>query len=369
MPRLPTYWFAGTTLTDGELFIVWLSVFFLFSAVLAICTIFVSRVMKSSREKKAATLRSQFRKVLNVVIVNHTMSKDLTPSATLSYRIEEIKSMIEHWRPGRQILIDELIQTKKNISGNAVTILKDVYYNLGLIADSRSKLSNVFWYEQAKGVRELSELEDYPSLPAVKKFLGDRNEILRHEAILATMKLDKEAPLRFLDSFEGHIAPWMMINIYQYLSTLPQEKVPQFKQWLSSNNESVTLFSLRMIRQLRQIGAVADVAGLTRHHNPEIAALAILTIGDFEAFELADSLLSSDEVFWINDAACEALMKTIGKIGAGEHAIRVARKFTEHPSYDVRFHAHIALKNLGFRDRHVGLDKKILDHINEPLLQ
>jgi hypothetical protein len=369
MPRLPIYWFAGATMTGGELFMIWLSVFFLLSATVAVCAIFISRLVKSSREKKAAVLRTQFRKMLNIVIVNHTMSKGSSPSAILNYRLEEIKTITRHWRSGRQILIDEIIQMKKNISGNAVTILKDVYHNLGLITTSRSKLSSVRWYEQAKGVREVSEMEDYQSLPAVKTFLTSRNEILHHEAILAMMKLEKEAPLRFLDSFVGDIRPWMVVNIYQYLSSLPQDNVPQFKRWLHTNNESVALFSLKMIRQLRQTAAVADVAELTKHHNSEIVALAILTIGDFEAFEFAEILLSSDEVFWINDAACEALMKTIGKIGAGDHAIRVAKKFTEHPSYDVRFHAHQVLKNLGVRDQNVGLDKKILDHINEPLLQ
>ena len=359
------------SLTAGERFLIGLSLALLGMALTMVTAILISRLRKASRERHSAKLRSHFQRTINMLIVTQPANEDPQSSrAVLSYRITELKSIIEKSALARQLLIDEIIHIKKNLTGNAVDLLCEIYTTLGLDIVSRKKLKSRHWQEKAKGIREISEMNDTAMLETVQSFLYSSNPTLTTEAMIGAIRLNREKPFAFLDGYLDEISPWVTINLYKHIAALPQNQLPDFSQWFQHSNDSVVLFALRMARQLRQARALGKLLTLMQHRNVEVVSEAILTIGDLEAFELADGLIKMRNVFWNNPRAAASFMITLEKIGAGEDAVSAATEFSSHPSYEVRFLALKILRRMSKTPVEADeAQKKILEHLNEPLLQ
>jgi hypothetical protein len=367
MKIVDTIFDSPYSFSSSEWFLIYVSVCLILCAFMGIIAIFVSRIRKSTKEKREARLKVQFQKILNALIINQGVSD--SPTSVLTYRIDELKKTIGDSNFATQLLIDEIIRTKKNLTGSAVILLTEIYYLLGLDVVSRNKLSSIRWYEQAKGIREVSEMKDHQSLPAIRKFIDSPNMTLRDESILAIMRLDQRNPFGFLNGFEGELNVWMLVNIFQHLSTLPVDQVPDFQKWFEHENESIVYFALSVARQRRQRSAIEGVIKLLKHDNVNIAKLAIEALGELEAFEATDDLLFMTDRSWADSELSNALMVTLGKIGSGQNVVMTLQKFATHPDYLVRFNA---LKSLQILDKHnqiLNNAQKILEHINEPLLQ
>ena len=57
-------------------------------------------------------------------------------------------------------------------------------------------------------------------------------------------------------------------------------QAPDFRQWLASPNYTIIIFSLRMIREFKQVDAEPDVREVLSHENPLVRKMAIEVSGD-----------------------------------------------------------------------------------------
>jgi hypothetical protein len=359
------------SLSAGERILIYLTATFLALAIIAIVSIFVSRLQKASKEKEASRLRNIFRNALNMIVVMQPSDEAKASSqASMSYRMQELKLAITKGDLAKQLLIDEIIHLKKNLTGQAVDVLQRVYYNLALETFSRSKLRSIKWEERAKGIREIAEMDDIDMLPDVQSLLNSSNVILRTEAMVASIRLNREKPFSFLHAYPEKITPWVTINLFKHISALPQQRIPDFSLWLNESNDSVVMFSLKVVRQLRQTRAVGKIISLLKHGDPEVVSEALLTLGDLEAYDMLENLLEQKESFRTNAQVALSFMMTLEKIGEGPEAISVANEFVSHPSYEVRFQAMKVMRRLGQNPELSNeADRRIVEHLNEPLLQ
>lgn len=371
------FWFwnsEGATTSPLSLVVIIAFTFILLALTLMV-TIFVSRIWKSRRQKQSETIRERAQGILNTLIVNETFGSQTESS--FNYRIRELQEMAGSSSFNNNVIIQLLLQMRKNLSGSSSSLLLKVYQDLHLEKYSLRKLRGITWKEQALGIRELTEMQHHASAPRIAKFLRSRNSILREESFMAMVRLESEKPFWFLDGYTDEITPWMKLNIHSYLQKQDARKLPDFSKWFDHHNNSVKLFSIAMSAQFRQTASSARLADMARDNSADVAIAAIDTLAIFEAFDFAPQIAkiladAADEKIIIAGLTC------IGKIGDPASSLSVLQKYLGHESYNVRYASALASKALGQEsfsrlkqlnhDHHLNLDEMIA-HLEEPLLQ
>ena len=109
--------------------------------------------------------------------------------------------------------------------------------------------------------------------------LNSGNEILRMEAQIALVRLNDVNPFEFLYHLKRPFSLWEQITLHELL-VQHNLKVPEFKQWLTSPNDTVVMFALRMIREFKQFDAESEVIKTLSHKNRDVRKIAIEISGD-----------------------------------------------------------------------------------------
>lgn len=361
-------------LTSEEFLFVCIALFFLGWAIAFLLILFASRVLKSYYHKQERVLSFQFQKILNTIIINEQVSTHDQPQSAFEYRMAELRSIMSSGSFNRQILVDQVIRIEKSLSGQSAKALLTTYRSLDLHHHSLKKLKGYDWKKKAQGIRELTEMNYNEALPLIVKFLASRNQTLREESFMAMVRLDAK-PLSFLDHYDHELTPWMRINIHHYLVRLDPRTLPDFSQWCQHRNSSVILFSISMIRQFRQFQAVDKLVQLLDHADERVVGLTIETLGELEIVDAADKIANLADRVWKKEKLSRRVVRCLGRIGDRElHEATVAR-FLEHPIYEARFEAALALKRMNAKlysvmksdiNQHT---KNIVRHLEEPLLQ
>jgi HEAT repeat protein len=113
---------------------------------------------------------------------------------------------------------------------------------------------------------------------AIYEALNSQNEILRMEAQIALVRLSDDNPFEFLHHLQRPFSLWEQITLHDLL-VHHEMKVPDFRQWLGSPNETVVMFALRMIREFKQVDTEPDVVNALSHHDYRVRNLAISVSG------------------------------------------------------------------------------------------
>lgn len=179
----------------------------------------------------------------------------------------------------RQVLIDQIIDVSINLKGEAEAKLQKLYLNLGLDRDSVNRAYSGQWHKKIKGFRELAFMNIREANAEISRCLESKNDILRIEAQIAMVRLNDDNPFEFLYHYERPFSLWEQITLYELL-VQHEMKVPSFSQWLNSPNDTVVIFSLRMIREFKQVDSEKDVLKVLQHKSPEVRKTAIEVTGD-----------------------------------------------------------------------------------------
>ena len=163
-------------------------------------------------------------------------------------------------------------------------------------------------------MKELSHLEITDYNKRIIRYVNSNNDTLRMEAQIAMVRLSyfKENPFLFLDYLKHDFSLWEQITLHE-LMVEANMKVPDFGQWLYSDNSSVSMFCLRMIREYEQAQNANKVEFMFYHALDNIRHLAIQVAGDLKLDELAFSLKKRyKEENYKNQLE---IVKSLGKIG------------------------------------------------------
>lgn len=180
----------------------------------------------------------------------------------------------------RAIFIDELLWLHRNLLGESRIKIQDLYYNLHLYKDSQNKLNSPIWSVQAKGFRELAQVNVKDASNRIEKFTHSKNKILRMEAQLAMVKLKPENPLSFLNDLSYPLTEWEQINI---LNTMEAHNIAinSFEEWMDHTNETVACFAIKMCGAFNHIQSWPKVLELLDHESADIRFHAINTLAKF----------------------------------------------------------------------------------------
>jgi len=195
----------------------------------------------------------------------------------------------------RKILIDILMDLRKDLSGATLRKLFELYQSLGLHHDSYKKLESWGWHTISKGILELTQMHVEESYGFVTKFINDKRSTIRKQAEMAIITLNDEGLNYFLDTTTYRISEWQQLKILEVLKNKSDFQPPSFKHWLISKNKDVVLFALRLMSHHNQSDGNQALIELLKHKKSEIKAAAIDCIKEFHVVEAVETLKL---VFW-----------------------------------------------------------------------
>ena len=188
----------------------------------------------------------------------------------------------------RSILINQIRELSKSmtmsagINEQAREQLRYLYTNhLHLDQDSIRKIYSNKWHIQVKGFRELAFMDITEANENIRQALKSKNDILRMEAQLALVRLNKDDPFGFLDHLTHHFTLWEQLNVYELIAihNLP---IPEFSRWTTSPNKTVVIFALRMIQVFKQTQATPQIIECLENTDKDIRRTAIFVCGELQ---------------------------------------------------------------------------------------
>ncbi len=220
-----------------------------------------------------ARLRQQLKEKYQVLLMDYLFSEEELKEVPI--KINQIAS--DKFK--RFILVDEMKDLIVNLSGDAAAKLRGLYYNLNLDDDSRLKAYSKKWHIKIKGFRELAFMNIIDVNEEITRCLHSNNSLLRMEAQLALVRLNDTDRFAFLDHLKRPFTKWEQMNVHEIIVSHNLE-VPDFERWLNSQNQTIVIFALNMIKVFKQKKSWEKVVELLDNEDHEIRKTAIFVLGE-----------------------------------------------------------------------------------------
>lgn len=189
----------------------------------------------------------------------------------------------------RQLVIDELVRNKSSFLGSVSENIINLYYQLGLNVDSRIKLDDSRTHIQCQGIHELCVMEQKDQLQKVYRFTNSINKDVRIEAQTAVIQWYGFKGLRFLDVVSFPITEFQQLKLLELLRQLPFTNFSNFNKWLTSTNDTVVSFALKLAEHYNQVQVHKEAEQCLQHKNEAVRVQAVKTlakIGDSKTAHL-----------------------------------------------------------------------------------
>ena len=246
----------------------------------------------------------------------------------------------------RNILIDQIIDVALMMPKDVLGKLRKLYFHLGLIDDTKRKLYSRKWHKKVKAMKELSHLEIVDYNEKVMKYINSKNDVLRMESQIAMVRLSgaKKDAFSFLEQLTYPFSVWEQITLHE-LMVEANITPPYFGRWLVSDNHSVGMFCLRMMREYEQLKTSDDLNNMLYHPNEKVVKLAIEVVGDLQVKPLCSSLkkIYKDEPYENK----LQIIKTLGKIANTKTISFLQNVVDIEDDTELQIEGVKAIKNMG----------------------
>ncbi|MFH0761650.1 MAG: HEAT repeat domain-containing protein [Bacteroidota bacterium] len=277
---------------------VYAILFFVGIMILVLSFVLSLRTRRRRIDRKRQQLKDEYQDSITEFLFTET---DTVPESLLK----------QDTKVKKQILIDEIMQLYANLAGEISEKLRKLYLDAGLDNESVKKARSSQWHIRAKGFRELAQMNVQTVTDEIDKCLNSSNEVLRMEAQLALIRLNTNDPFGFLDKLVQPFTSWEQLHVYEIIQRY-QIIPPDFSRWLDSPNESIIVFSIRMIRAFRQESAFPKLSPLLEHPSYDIREETFITLGELGNPEALNLL--KDRFRYESEPGRIEILKAIGKI-------------------------------------------------------
>lgn len=191
----------------------------------------------------------------------------------------------------RNLIIKELIDARRNITGDAALNLESLFKQLELDQDVLKMINSNSWYLKASGIQYLGimKMDEYKNL--IFPYTNKRRGLIRMEAQNTIVKFSGFDGLRFLDKASFPITEWQQIKLLEELSQLPGENFTGIEKWLNSSNDTIVIFALKLARNYFRFELYENIISCLEHANPEVRRQAILSTKELQTATTAAELI------------------------------------------------------------------------------
>lgn len=259
--------------------------FFLMNIVFVALVVVITNWNKNRKEKWYTSTRRHVIDVLSPLLFNPDEVK--THDQELAEHTLEMLSKTKE----KQVIIDVLMEARRNLTGNSISVLSEVYSNLHLDKVSKSDIKSFSWFRKVVGLRELSYLGEQLEVDGsiLPKYINKRNQNVRLEAILGFLITRKEEPLVFLDYLNRPLTRWIQLSAY-YTMYFNNVVPPLLGKYLKVENPQVVIWCLRLIAIYNQVEEVRAVTGCLVHNNERVRKAAVQTSLALENWRVKEML-------------------------------------------------------------------------------
>ncbi len=318
-------------------FLYFVITFLLLSTIISYIIVMISRTLKIKQNQKIPKLHRIYHFYFTLAMFDEQEYKMFDEAYRQNKKNEVIQSLRKEFLNipfRRKVLAELILYLHKNMIGQMAQEYRDFYIALGFLDDSYRKLKKRNWHLKVQGIRELAQLNIKEAYPQIAKFINHPNPILRTEAQLGLIKISHTDPLSFLDQLKYRISTWDQLNILALLDQFDRNELPVFEKWLSSENDSVVVFSLQMIAHFNQMETVKEVTRLLKHTAPEVREAAVRTLSKLDAASFIGSLKRRFKVE--ENKRVKLAILDCFKTFAIEKDIPFLEEQLEHPDYEIR---------------------------------
>jgi HEAT repeat protein len=270
-----------------------LSLFFVLIALVYFGSVFFFRNKLSRRGKHVKVKRKVFSPMICEFLFFEEDGEKKEKINYIDLKIQ-IRELIRN-KFDREVLTEVLMDLRKDVTGKTRTELFHIYQDLELHKDAYQKLNSWRWELISRGIFELTQMEVKDSYSLITRFINDKRTTIRKQAEIATVSLKEEGINYFLDHTKYRISEWQQLKLLDVVRNKTDYQPPAFRLWLTSKNNDVVLFSLRLIKYYNQNDASASLIQLLRHKSNAIKKEAIFCIRDFNVTEAVPILKT---IFW-----------------------------------------------------------------------
>lgn len=241
---------------------------------------FIVRHKRKRNQKKEKKLVLKFQELFSDFLFSSENN------GLLSIHMKKFKPFTKN-KFNKSILLKTLFKIHKDMTGDIAEKLKMLYVKLGLVDDSIKKLKSPKWNIQIIGMRELSEMKIKNVANDIAKLTLHPNKILRKEAQLALVKINGFQALNFLNTLTYSLSEWQQLLLLETIQYYKGVKLPPLEHLLRSENDSVVLFMLKIIKIFNLINLKDNLIQLLNHKNEQIRIETIVLFGELQ---ITDSL-------------------------------------------------------------------------------
>jgi len=227
-------------------------------------------------------------------ILDPWISQALIEECLDNYQSYITGGFLRYFKSGkrRQFAIDELINCKKNLAGDAAKNIVTLYESLNLRDDSIQKLNNRIWYKKAKGIYELYMMNQEQVHSEILKYTNSKNEYVRMEAQTAVIGFLGFKGLIFLNTLNKPLTSWQQIKLLEQLKVLNLiEEIEDLPNWLKSENDYVILFALKLTEIYQQMQVHDETVSCLLSKNENVRTQAIKTLSKISNEKTASILI------------------------------------------------------------------------------
>ncbi|MEJ6980447.1 HEAT repeat domain-containing protein [Pedobacter sp. P351] len=301
---------------------------------------------------------------VNLLITKAIFFEAEDESAQLIPIPPRIKKLLTNQR-FRQLLIDELVISSKNLAGVASENLLKLYSQLELYKDSEKNLNHFSWYKKVKAIQELSAMKLVGFSNTLYELTNHKNEFIRMEAQTSIVKFHGFEGLSFLNEIRYPISEWHQIHLLKELSAVSSSDFKGIEAWLKSPNDSVIIFALKLSASYHQFHVYDQIIGCLTHFNPKVRLQAINCLKEIYEDTTALHLMK----IYINEAKTHqlAILSALREI-ASHQSTSFLQKQLNSGDNQIKLAAARALLNCGEEglkiiDKHPGASQYPLNEI------
>ena len=257
----------------------------IYSLILLLCALFVVILIYVFIKNQHAKERAKWHQLISDLI-----SKALFDEQPDLAFVGRMGKLALH-RRFRTCLLHEIIQTKKQLAGDAGARLKKLYELFKLNKDSDVKLNSLRWHIKAKGIQELSLMQQTCHVKRIFRLTNYKNELVRNEAQCGLINFYGFRGLRFLNVMVHTLSQWQQIQLLNKLNGALPEDMSTINKWLKSRNESVVEFALKLATHYNYTEVYDDVISCLKLSGQQVRIQAINYLKKMPTSETGDMIL------------------------------------------------------------------------------
>ncbi|MFD2598979.1 HEAT repeat domain-containing protein [Sphingobacterium corticis] len=348
----------------------------IFATLIAYLSILRGRYLGSVRARREAKVTP----LIDDLLIGKVLANDKLhyPDSAAEESIADyfdIPELDPKW--ARQILIDRIVDYRKNIRGSMGEVLRNLYLDLELDKDTHRKLKSGKWNKRVQALNEFVNMGVPVADVALLPLTNSRNMELRAAARHAYIKLSRNEPFKFFDVVSDTLLPWDQIELFRIITTTEKIVIPNFARWITySANKSVVSFCLKLVVHFNQVAAIPAIIKLLGTKDHYLRADAIIALGKLEVDEVEHDLVNMYNNQPLN---CQIeILRALSRLRGKSHVDFVMTEFLHATDFEVRKSAARALLKMHAPDSPVIQEllensskenQLILRHCMNPLIK